>query len=193
MGIFGTSSRKGRGSFFCPVLEISEYLGRAPKRCTKGSDVEACAVDRTERRRRGDRMGSTAKAFGLAVDGHANYGADLMPRGVVGGQRGSGEKNHRNVLQAWAGLYNRAQILAGDLLALALCLSENYVRHLAAENVERLLRGGDGYDMVTILFEYYAQRTRGSGIRFDAEHTHLTSGYWRTSRNGEHSHARPPL
>jgi hypothetical protein len=112
----------------------SADLGRAHE----GSHIEARAIDRAERRRRHNEMDGAAKAFGLAGNGHANNGADLMTGGVVGWQSGTDEKNHGNVPQSRASFHDRAQIFAGDLPALALCLSENYVGGLAAQNVERL-------------------------------------------------------
>jgi hypothetical protein len=71
------------------------------------------------------------------------------------------------VLQARTGLHNGAQILAGDLLAFG--LGKNDVRRRAVQNVERLLRIADHYDMVTIFFQDFAQRARSNGIRFDAK------------------------
>jgi len=71
------------------------------------------------------------------------------------------------VLQARTGLHNGAQILSGDLLAFG--LGKNDVRRLAVQNVERLLRIADDYDMVTIFFQDFAQRARSNGIRFDAK------------------------
>jgi hypothetical protein len=78
-------------------------------------------------------MNGAAKAFGFARDAHANDGADLMAGGVIGGQRGSGEQNHGNVLQPRAGLHNGAEIFAGDFLAFG--LGKDYVRRFAAQNV----------------------------------------------------------
>jgi hypothetical protein len=83
-----------------------------------------------------------------------------MAGSVIGRQSRTGKQNHGNVLQARASFDDRAQILAGDFLALALCFSKNYVGSLAAQNVERLFRRGDRHDMVTILFQYGAKRAR---------------------------------
>jgi hypothetical protein len=60
------------------------------------------------------------------------------------------------VLQARTSLHNSAQILGGDLLAFG--PGKDDVWRLAAQNVERLLRIGDDYDMVAIFFQDFAQR-----------------------------------
>jgi hypothetical protein len=130
----------------------------------EGGHVAARAIDRTERRRRRNKMNGAAEAFGFARDAHANDGADLMAGCVVGWHRGSGKQNHGNVLQPRASLHNGAEIFAGDFLAFG--LGQDDVRRLAVQNVECLSRIGDDYDMIAILFQHFAQRAqRQSPIR----------------------------
>ncbi len=111
--------------FFCAKRVGPRTGGSGLGRAHEGGLVETRAIDRAERRRRRNEMYRAANAFGPARHRHANNGADLMAGGVIGRQSGTGKKNHGNVLQARASFYNRAQIFARDLLALALCLSEN--------------------------------------------------------------------
>src|SRR5579863_4244250 len=154
----------------------SPSTGHTSGRSNKRAYVEARAIHGTVQWWRRDEMDCELQSRRLTRLHHADDGAQIAARRVVGRKGRAREQDYRNVSQPVAFLHDSAKVLARDLGAFH--FGDDYVVDLAAENVERLLRCGHEDHLIAVVLKQVAHRLRHAGVGLDSQYSHF-AGEWR--------------